>query len=626
MSVFVTTFGFDYGVIGKEENGQFIKIACNDLIEYGARTKRFKSNISFNGNDVIVGAAAKKGEIYIENVGLTFENEFGKEYSLNGKTLSIDDVVKAYFSKIKEQIDFKNENDSCDLIHIVIPYEFTILEKARLNSILTDINFPLGGLVEEPVASYFGYVKKNQLQYLEEDNFMMVNIDYDSIKVKIFDIEQVNQEFFCLDKHESNNKFAFYLDKYGLNNKFTFYLDSHESNNEFNIYSLLSKKILSLMEGDLKYNDLSSSDQKDLERVLQDLIDHFQNREEKTPYDFYIGLIDADAEFEETITRDQFIEMLQENIDILQETISKCMQNTLKSKGEIRKIIYTGDAREVYGLQETIDQEFDIDQEIMIGEDDLACLGAFEEWKNYKLRKRKKRNRYKKFTTEENYEKCGKVVDFIYDIFHDIETDSSQLPNRFKMYKNEEENIIYIYDTLKNVTYSKDIIQEALFEAKNVLIRKSSEVYLNKIGNQSGITSDVNRMSDDLNYLKAEIENLKNSQIQDINSIKQDIEYLLNHQNKEKEIPNYKDDICNLANKLDDLEKKINVIDKTVNHNKVITKGVILNHEKYMERKINDIMEQYALLKEEIDKLNEAKQDSDTQQYRRKFKTSDFLK
>ena len=604
MSVFVTTFGFDYGVIGKEENGQFVKIACNDLIEYGARTKRFKSNISFNGNDVIVGAAAKKGEIYIENVGLTFKNEFGKEYSLNGKALSIDDVVKAYFSKIKEQIDFKTKNDSCDLIHIVIPYEFTILEKARLNSILTDINFPLGGLVEEPVASYFGYVKKNQLQYLEEDSFMMVNIDYDSIKVKIFDIKQTNQEF-------------------------TFYLDSHESNNEFNIYSLLSKKILSLMEGDLKYNDLSSSDQKEMNSSIQDLIDHFQNREEKTPYDFYVGLIDADAELDKTITRDQFIEMLQENIDILQETISKCMQNTLKSKREIRKIIYTGDAREIYGLQETINQEFDIDQEIMIGEDDLACLGAFEAWKNYKLKKRKKRNRYKKFTTKENYEKCGEVVDFIYDIFHDIGTYSSQLPNRFKMYKNEEENIIYIYDTLKNVTYSKDIIQEALFEAKNVLIRKSSEVHLNKIGDQSGITSDVNRMSDDLNYLKTEIENLKNSQIQDINSIKQGIEYLLNHQNKEKEIPNYKDDICNLADKLDNLEKKINVIDKTVNYNKdTIRKIVIYNeeYEEYMERKINNIIGQYALLKEEIAKLNEAKQEPNTQQYRRKFKTSDFLK
>ena len=617
MSVFVTTFGFDYGVIGKEENGQFVKIACNDLIEYGARTKRFKSNISFNGNDVIVGAAAKKGEIYIENVGLTFKNEFGKEYSLNGKALSIDDVVKAYFSKIKEQIDFKTKNDSCDLIHIVIPYEFTILEKARLNSILTDINFPLGGLVEEPVASYFGYVKKNQLQYLEEDSFMMVNIDYDSIKVKIFDIKQTNQEF------------AFYLDKYESNNKFTFYLDSHESNNEFNIYSLLSKKILSLMEGDLKYNDLSSSDQKEMNSSIQDLIDHFQNREEKTPYDFYVGLIDADAELDKTITRDQFIEMLQENIDILQETISKCIQKSQKSKGEIRKIIYTGDAREIYGLQETINQEFDIDQEIMIGEDDLACLGAFEAWKNYKLKKRKKRNRYKKFTTKENYEKCGEVVDFIYDIFHDIGTYSSQLPNRFKMYKNEEENIIYIYDTLKNVTYSKDIIQEALFEAKNVLIRKSSEVHLNKIGDQSGITSDVNRMSDDLNYLKTEIENLKNSQIQDINSIKQGIEYLLNHQNKEKEIPNYKDDICNLADKLDNLEKKINVIDKTVNYNKdTIRKIVIYNeeYEEYMERKINNIIGQYALLKEEIAKLNEAKQEPNTQQYRRKFKTSDFLK
>ena len=599
MSVFVTTFGFDYGVIGKEENGQFIKIACNDLIAFGSRTKRFKSNISFYKNKFIVGEYAKKGEINIENVGLTFKNEFGKEYSLNGKTLSIDDVVKAYFSKIKEQIDFKTKNDPCDLIHIVIPYEFTILEKARLNSILTDINFPLGGLVEEPVASYFGYVKKNQLQYLEEDNFMMVNIDYDSIKVKIFDIKQTNQEF------------AFYLDKY-------------ESNNEFNIYSLLSKKILSLMEGDLKYNDLSSFDQEEMNSSIQALINYYQNREEKTPCDFYVGLSDADVELDKTITRDQFIEMLQENIDILQETISKCIQNTLKSKREIRKIIYTGDAREVYGLQETINQEFDIDQEIMIEEDDLACLGAFEAWKNYKL---KKRNRYKKFTTKENYIKCGEVVDFIYDIFHDIETNSSQLPNRFKMYKNKEENIIYIYDTLKNVVYSKNDILAFIHEAQEAIeIKKLFQERMDKIGDQSGITSDVNRMSDDLNYLKTEIENLKNSQIQDINSIKQGIEYLLNHQNREKEIPNYKDDICNLANKLDNLEKKINVIDKTVNHNKVITRGVIFNHEKYMERKINDIIEQYALWEEEIDKLNEAKQDSDTQQYRRKFKASDFLK
>ena len=356
MNEFVTTFGFYYGVIGKEENGQFIKRGYNDLIEYGGRSKRFKSNISFNGNDVIVGEYAKKDEIYIENVGLTFRNDIGKEDSLNGKVLSINDIVKAYFSKVKEQLDSKKENDPCDLMHIVIPNEFTSKKKQQLKTILKDINFPLGGLVEEPVASYFGYVKKNQLQYLEKDSFMMVNIDYDSIKVKIFDIKQTNQEF-------------------------TFYLDSHESNNEFNIYSLLSKKILSLMEGDLKYNDLSSSDQIELKRALQELIDHFQNREENSPYDFYIGLSDADAELDKTITRDQFIEMLQENIDLLQETISKCIQKSQKSKGEIRKIIYTGDAREVYGLQETINQEFDIDQEIMIGEDDLACLGAFEAWK-----------------------------------------------------------------------------------------------------------------------------------------------------------------------------------------------------------------------------------------------------
>ena len=42
MNEFVTTFGFYYGVIGKEENGQFIKRGYNDLIEYGGRSKRFK--------------------------------------------------------------------------------------------------------------------------------------------------------------------------------------------------------------------------------------------------------------------------------------------------------------------------------------------------------------------------------------------------------------------------------------------------------------------------------------------------------------------------------------------------------------------------------------------------------
>ena len=223
----------------------------------------------------------------------------------------------------------------------------------------------------------------------------------------------------------------------------------------------------------------------------------------------------------------------------------------------------------------------------------------------------------KKLKLEKHYEE---VVDLIYDIFYNMETVTPQLPKRFELYK-DEENTIYVYDSLKNVLCSEDNIQAALFEAKEaVKFKKLFQKQIDKIGNQLEKMNNTNVISDNLNSLNQEIKNLKRNQIQDINSIKQNIQYLLNHQNRQKEIPDYTDDLCNLLEKIDNLEKKINNVDNAIDRNKNLIRDIRdsndddSSYKEDMKRKVNNIVGQYALLKDEIAKLNVAKQEPESQE------------
>ena len=223
----------------------------------------------------------------------------------------------------------------------------------------------------------------------------------------------------------------------------------------------------------------------------------------------------------------------------------------------------------------------------------------------------------KKLKLEKHYEE---VVDLIYDIFYNMETVTPQLPKRFELYK-DEENTIYVYDSLKNVLCSEDNIQAALFEAKEaVKFKKLFQKQIDKIGNQLEKMNNTNVISDNLNSLNQEIKNLKRNQIQDINSIKQNIQYLLNHQNRQKEIPDYTDDLCNLLEKIDNLEKKINNVDNAIDRNKNLIRDIRdsndddASYKEDMKRKVNNIVGQYALLKDEIAKLNVAKQEPESQE------------
>ena len=223
----------------------------------------------------------------------------------------------------------------------------------------------------------------------------------------------------------------------------------------------------------------------------------------------------------------------------------------------------------------------------------------------------------KKLKLEKHYEE---VVDLIYDIFYNMETVTPQLPKRFELYK-DEENTIYVYDSLKNVLCSEDNIQAALFEAKEaVKFKKLFQKQIDKIGNQLEKMNNTNVISDNLNSLNQEIKNLKRNQIQDINSIKQNIQYLLNHQNRQKEIPDYTDDLWNLLEKIDNLEKKINNVDNAIDRNKNLIRDIRdsndddSTYKEDMKRKVNNIVGQYALLKDEIAKLNVAKQEPESQE------------
>lgn len=223
----------------------------------------------------------------------------------------------------------------------------------------------------------------------------------------------------------------------------------------------------------------------------------------------------------------------------------------------------------------------------------------------------------KKLKLEKHYEE---VVDLIYDIFYNMETVTPQLPKRFELYK-DEENTIYVYDSLKNVLCSEDNIQAALFEAKEaVKFKKLFQKQIDKTGNQLEKMNNTNVISDNLNSLNQEIKNLKRNQIQDINSIKQNIQYLLNHQNRQKEIPDYTDDLCNLLEKIDNLEKKINNVDNAIDRNKNLIRDIRdsndddSSYKEDMKRKVNNIVGQYALLKDEIAKLNVAKQEPESQE------------
>ncbi len=222
----------------------------------------------------------------------------------------------------------------------------------------------------------------------------------------------------------------------------------------------------------------------------------------------------------------------------------------------------------------------------------------------------------RKVKIEKNYEE---VVDFIYDIFLQPQL---RIPSeQFRLVRNKEENTIYIYDSLKNVVCSKNDILAFIHEAKESLkLKKLFQEHMDKIYNQLEKMDNTNRMSDDLNDLKTKIENLKNSQIQDISSIKQDIEYILNHQNRQKEIPDYTEDLCSLVEKIDNLEKKINNVDNAIDRNKNLIRDIRDSNDddsaykEDMKRKVNNIVGQYALLKDEIAKLNVAKQEPESQE------------
>ncbi len=223
--------------------------------------------------------------------------------------------------------------------------------------------------------------------------------------------------------------------------------------------------------------------------------------------------------------------------------------------------------------------------------------------------------KFRELKIEKNYEE---IVDLIYDIFSQSEL---TLPKRFELHENEKENTIYIWDSLKNVKCSEDNIQAALFEAKEaVKFKKLFQKQIDKIGNQLEKMNNTNVISDNLNSLNQEIKNLKRNQIQDINSIKQDIQYLLNHQNRQKEIPDYTDDLCNLLEKIDNLEKKINNVDNAIDRNKNLIRDIRDSNDddsaykEDMKRKVNNIVGQYALLKDEIAKLNVAKQEPESQE------------
>lgn len=368
MAKFTMTFGSSYNMIGTYQKDLFVPKKYQSLIEYRDASSKFKSNIKITQQDIVCGNMAtpsQDGALFIENLGEIFKNNQGETYTCYDHQFSIDEIIEKYFAYIKEkELDEHIETEPVDFMTLVIPYEYTVSRKQKLKEILQHISFRVDRFIEEPVASYLGYLKTYHIPYQKQDSFMMVAIENNALKVKLFDVEWDGRDHM------------------------RFQLDGHAFDMTFGLLDVLRNYFLKQIDPHIVYNELTSSDKKELDEALDDLINELKSRKDNAVYpDFYISLPDAssfDTVYEcnyGDITQEQFMKILEDShiYKSIQMVIDSCIKQSHKLKTDIKKIIYTGEASNVYGIQEKINRDFHLNQDLMIHVDELTCLGGFVE-------------------------------------------------------------------------------------------------------------------------------------------------------------------------------------------------------------------------------------------------------
>ena len=347
---YVMTFGMSRNLIGNIENDQFKPIRYNSLINYGDYSAEFYSRIKITNHDVVVGNGVKnidKG-IYIDDVGAIFHNYIHSLYYLSNEIYTGLDIVKQYFDYIKAELVTHQVIDKAMVL--VVPYDYTSKEKKLLIDILNSLSYQVRQLVEEPVAGYLGYLNQSKQNIKEQDCFMFIKIEDKLVQVSIFNV------------HYQNAKVEFELVNEVVKKDFNF-------NNLLRAYFVKAMKIEN-------YASLSNGYKELLDNAIDDLILDCKNRKNDRSI-LYIGLLDAEVEYEEEFSKVTFNKLL-EDLGVFKYLDNIIMDNLRQSNLllPINCLIYAGNISNIYGIQEKINSYLNINQEIMVNVNELLCLGG----------------------------------------------------------------------------------------------------------------------------------------------------------------------------------------------------------------------------------------------------------
>ena len=121
---------------------------------------------------------------------------------------------------------------------------------------------------------------------------------------------------------------------------------------------------------------LSNGDKELLDNAIDDLILDCKNRKNDRSI-LYIGLLDAEVEYEEEFSKVTFNKLL-EDLGVFKYLDNIIMDNLRQSNLllPINCLIYAGNISNIYGIQEKINSYLNIDQEIMVNVNELLCLGG----------------------------------------------------------------------------------------------------------------------------------------------------------------------------------------------------------------------------------------------------------
>ena len=353
MGKYAMTFGSVYNLIGEMDDKQFKPKKYNTLIKYGDASAKFYSRIKITDKDIVVGNSATnngQNEIYISNVGQAFKDDVEKKYTINNKKYTINDIVIEYFKYIKKELDNHQQNDPVNSMTLIVPYEYSQTRKQELKNILTSISFRVDQILEEPIASYLGYLNQSKQNIKEQDCFMFIKIEDKLVQVSIFNV------------HYQNAKVEFELVNEVVKKDFNF-------NNLLRAYFVKAMKIEN-------YASLSNGDKELLDNAIDDLILDCKNRKNDRSI-LYIGLLDAEVEYEEEFSKVTFNKLL-EDLGVFKYLDNIIMDNLRQSNLllPINCLIYAGNISNIYGIQEKINSYLNIDQEIMVNVNELLCLGG----------------------------------------------------------------------------------------------------------------------------------------------------------------------------------------------------------------------------------------------------------